>query len=162
MVNSTTTPITGTPSGAFPDGVLPPTPVNLTGAKTLGTEHNGAAITLDAAAGQAITLPAATGSGNAFRLFVKTTITSNSTTIKVANGDDVLTGVALNAADGGNTVVAFETAATSDTITLDGSTTGGIKGDQIELIDIAENLWAVKIVGSATGTEATPFSATVS
>ena len=45
---------------------------------------------------------------------------------------------------------------------MNGSTTGGIAGDIVELEDIATNLWSVKVLGSATGTEATPFSAAVS
>jgi hypothetical protein len=44
---------------------------------------------------------------------------------------------------------------------MDGSTKGGIKGDIIELEDIAADTWSVRVMGSATGTEATPFSAAV-
>jgi hypothetical protein len=123
--------------------------------------HSGRTVLLDRAAGQAVTLPAATGSGNSYKFFVLTTITSNSTTIKVV-GDDVMAGLAIVANDGGDTASIFETAATSDTITFDGSTTGGIRGATVELQDVAADLWSVRIVGAATGTEATPFSATVS
>lgn len=122
--------------------------------------HSGRTVLLDRAAGQAVTLPAATGSGNSYTFFVLTTITSNSTTIKVV-GDDVMAGLAIVANDGGDTASIFETAATSDTITFDGSTTGGIRGATVELQDVAADLWSVRIVGAATGTEATPFSATV-
>ena len=123
--------------------------------------HAGRTVLLDRAAGQAVTLPAATGTGNAYKFFVLTTITSNTTTIKVV-GDDVMAGLAIVANDGGDTASIFETAATSDTITFDGSTTGGIRGATVELQDVAADLWSVRIVGAATGTEATPFSATVS
>jgi hypothetical protein len=123
--------------------------------------HSGRTVLLDRAAGQALTLPAATGSGNKYVFFVKTTITSNTTTIKVV-GDDVLAGLAIVANDGGDTASIFETAADSDTITFDGSTTGGIRGATVELQDVAADLWFVRVVGAATGTEATPFSATVS
>ena len=124
--------------------------------------HAGRTVLLDRAAGQALTLPAATGTGNAYKFFVKTTITSNTTTIKVADATDVMAGMAIVANDGGATASIFETAADSDTITFDGSTTGGILGAVVELQDVAANLWAVKVTGAATGTEATPFSATVS
>lgn len=123
--------------------------------------HAGRTILLDRAAGVTCTLPAATGSGNTYMFFVKTTVTSNSDIIKVADSTDVMSGLALSFQDGGNTTVGFETAADTDTITLDGSTTGGIAGGQITLQDVATNLWRVNIVQSATGTEATPFSATV-
>ncbi len=62
--------------------------------------HAGRTVLLDRAAGQAVTLPAATGSGNAYNFFVVTTITSNSTTIKVADATDVMAGVAVTAAVG--------------------------------------------------------------
>jgi len=124
--------------------------------------HSGRTVLLDRAAGQAVTLPAASGSGNSYKFFVLTTITSNTTTIKVADGTDVRASVAIVANDSDATASIFETASTSDTITFDGSTTGGILGATVELQDVATNLWSVRVVGAATGTEATPFSATVS
>ncbi|MGV2071665.1 hypothetical protein ACQZ4Z_13005 [Agrobacterium vitis] len=123
--------------------------------------HDGALTVLNRAAGIAVTLPAATGTGAVYEFMIGTTITSNSTTIKVANSIDVMSGTAINAQDGGDTAIAFETAVDSDTITLNGTTTGGIKGDRIKLVDAASGLWAVNVVGSATGAEVTPFSATV-
>ena len=131
-------------------------------ASVTSAAHSGRTVLLDRAAGQALTLPAATGTGNSYKFMVLTTITSNSTTIKVADATDVMTGAAIVANDGGNSASIFETAADSDTITFNGSTTGGIKGAVVELQDVATNLWSVRIVGAATGTEATPFSATVS
>lgn len=138
-------------------------PISVTAATLTVTaaSHAGATIVLNRAAGTTVTLPASTGSGYKYTFVVGTTVTSNSDIIKVANSSDVMTGVAINAADGGDTAVAFETAASSDTITLNGTTTGGVKGDRIEIEDVAANLYYVRVVGSATGTEATPFSATV-
>lgn len=137
--------------------------VNVTAATLAVTAaaHDSKVVTINKADGCAVTLPAATGSGIKLQFIIGTTITSNSTTIKVT-GNDTMTGAAIICQDGGDTVVGFETAADSDTITFNGSTTGGIKGDCVELIDIAADLWWVRITGSATGTEATPFSATVS
>jgi len=125
-------------------------------------DHSGRTVLLDRAAGIAVTLPAATGSGNSYKFFVATTITSNSTTIKVADATDIMAGLAIVANDSDASASIFETAADSDTITFNGSTTGGIKGATVELQDVASNLWSVRVVGAATGTEATPFSATVS
>ena len=126
----------------------------------LASQHSGAPIILNRAAGITVTLPAATGSGAKFFFIVGTTVTSNSDKIQVT-GDDVMVGTALFGQDSADTTVLWETASTSDTITLNGSTTGGIKGDSIEVIDIAADTWWVRVVGSATGTEATCFSATV-
>lgn len=131
-------------------------------ASVTSAAHSGRTVLLDRAAGQALTLPAATGSGNSYKFFVATTITSNSTTIKVADATDTMAGVAIVANDTDNSASIFETAATTDTITFNGGTTGGIKGAVVELQDVAANLWSVRVVGAATGTEATPFSATVS
>jgi len=46
----------------------------------------------------------------------------------------------------------------STVITLNGSTTGGIKGDRIELIDVASATWSIIGHTSATGIEATPVT----
>jgi hypothetical protein len=117
---------------------------------------------LDVASGATVTLPAATGTGNVYKFFVKTTVTSNDYIIQVASADDTMAGVAIVANDSDASASIFETAATSDTITLDGSTTGGILGGQIELQDVTSGVFSVTIRQAATGTEATPFSAAVS
>lgn len=144
------------------NGQLHSTLVNCTAATLAVTAalHAGAIVTLNRAAGIAVTLPAASGSGARFRFIIGTTFTG-SATIKVASSSDIMQGNALMPADGGNTVNGWETAADTDTITFDGSTTGGYVGTEIELIDIASGLFYVKIIGNATGSEATPFSATV-
>jgi hypothetical protein len=135
--------------------------VNVTAATLTATEalHDSKIVTLNRAGGIAVTLPAATGSGARYRFIVGTTFTTAGT-IKVT-GDDTMAGNAIIAQDGGDTSVMFEAGATADTITMDGSTTGGLKGAEAELIDIAADLWFVRYVSAATGTEATPFSATV-
>jgi hypothetical protein len=137
--------------------------VNATASTLAVTEasHDGKTVTLNRAAGIAVTLPAASGSGAMFRFIVGTTVTSNTTTIKVANSSDTMVGMVIQAADGGATSNAYEVGGTDDTITLNGSTTGGIKGDLIEVQDIATNLFYVRVIQSATGAEATPMSATV-
>jgi hypothetical protein len=146
----------------FTKGVRGAAPVSITSATATvnPNDHAFRAIVLDRAAGIAVTLPAATGSGDTYSFYIKTTFTS-SATVKVANSSDVMTGFAELLQDAADTVAAFETAATDDTITFNGTTTGGIKGTQVVLVDLAANLWAVSLVGAATGTEATPFSATV-
>lgn len=116
---------------------------------------------LNVASGSTVTLPAATGSGFKYKFMVGTTITSNDYIIQAASADDIMQGLILGAADGGNTVNGWEAAATSDTITLNGSTKGGLIGDVIELVDAKEGVWIVSGAIAQTGTEATPFSAAV-
>lgn len=136
-------------------------PKNFTASATLTRSDADTVLTVNAAAGLTLTLPAAAGTGDTYEIVVGTTITSNNLVVQVANASDVMTGTHIMGQDAGDTVVLFETAATSDTITMNGSTKGGIKGDRITLKDVAANLWLVTIIGSGTGTEATAFSAAV-
>ena len=136
-------------------------PIAITASATLNRSQANTDLVVNAAAGLTLTLPAASGLGDEYAVTIGTTVTSNSVIVRVANGTDVMTGLAVQAADGGATVGAYETAADSDTITFNGTTTGGLRGDRIVLRDIAAGLWHVEVIGAATGTEATPFSATV-
>jgi len=126
---------------------------------TLDDSYNGITANINRAAGTAITLPAATGTQAVYRILLGTTVTSNSTTISVADATDVMQGAAVVTA---STPGAFYTTATSDTITMNGSTTGGLAGSYVELKDAATNLWIVSAVLVGSGTVATPFSAAVS
>lgn len=123
--------------------------------------HAGRTVVLSLAAGIAVTLPAATGGGDKYRFVIGLTFTG-AASIKVV-GNDIMKGTAILFADGGDTVVGFNTAADSDTIDLFGTanSTGGMIGGYIELEDIAADTWWVRYVSDAGGTEATPFSATV-
>lgn len=123
--------------------------------------YAGQKLILDRAAGITATLPAASGSGNSYEFFVATTVTSNSHIIKVANASDTMVGVGTLLADAGDTVVAFAAAGTSDTLTMNGTTQGGIAGAYARLTDIKANLWHVEYYSDASGIEVTPFSATV-
>lgn len=122
------------------------------------SDYNGQVIPLNRAGGMTVTLPAATGSQAVYRFIVGTTFTSNGV-IQVANATDVMAG---SAAVGGTTGSVFSTLPASDTITMNGSTTGGLAGSYIELIDIAAGDWIVRAALVGSGTPATPFSAAVS
>jgi len=125
--------------------------------------HAGHTIVLTRAAGIAVTLPAATGTGNVYRFVLGATVTSNTTTIKAASATDSFVGFSQVVSDGSAAVLGYIAAAgTDDTVTFDGTTTGGYIGDEVVVTDIASGSFHVVIRGKATGTEATPFSATVS
>ena len=149
--------------GDMNGSVLSTPPVSVTGATLTCTKdvHAGRTTVISAVAGCAVTLPAATGTGSVYRFVIGSTITSNSTTIKVANTTDVMTGRAFVVSDNTAAVLGFATAAASDTITLNGTTLGGLAGDHIEILDAITGTFAVRVFTAATGTEATPFSATV-
>lgn len=130
-----------------------------------GIADSGTTYVLDRAAGQAVTLPAIDAGeiGTHYNFILKTTITSNSTTIKVPSAAETMTGTAfVRSDDAGAPALAYRATTTSDTITFNGTTTGGLSGDIVQLTALSTTLWQVLIFSCATGTEATPFSATVS
>lgn len=136
----------------------------LAGATLAITEllHDGKTVLFDQAAGSVCTLPAASGSGAIVKFATHTLATSNSHIVKVANATDIMVGtiIVTNIADDTNTV--FSTTATSDTITLNRTTSGSARiGELIELQDIKTGFWAVRGNLMGTGAETTPFSATV-
>jgi hypothetical protein len=121
--------------------------------------HVGMPVVLNRAAGCVATLPAATGSGNTYN-FIGAIDATGDQKVQVANANDTMAGVAYLGNDSAG-ASCFYTAAASDTITLDGSTTGGLKGWRVTCTDMAANTWAVMVMSEASGTEATPFSAAV-
>lgn len=131
--------------------------------------HAGRIVTLNRAAGIAVTLPAAIGSGDVYKFVVGTTFTG-AASIAVASGTDYFIGHALNGIDGGTAVPhLYPTANTgtvateSDTISLFGTANaqGGIKGQIVTITDIASAVFQIESISDAGGTEATPFSAAV-
>ena len=133
-------------------------------------EHAGRTLSMADVGGNTdcvFTLPAATGTGNVYKFVVGVVNTStNGYKIQVV-GNDTIDGtlVAVDDDGAGNaaSVKHWPTAADSDTITLDGDTTGGAAiGDWIELTDLAADQWVIKALVNTSGTIATPFSAAVS
>ena len=83
--------------------------------------------------------------------------------VQVANATDVMTGMAtIVDTDSSDNMEGFVTAAASDTITLNGSTTGGVTHARIECTVLASGKYAVEVFTGGTGNLATPFSAAVS
>lgn len=126
---------------------------------TVTSDYNGQTIPLNRAAGVTVTLPAATGTQAVYRFLIGTTIASNNAVIQVANATDVMNGIA---SVGGSTASVFGTLPASDTITMNGSTTGGVAGSYVELKDVATGDWLVTAYLVGSGSPATPFSAAVS
>ncbi|MDP3740371.1 MAG: hypothetical protein Q8R02_23495 [Hyphomonadaceae bacterium] len=124
--------------------------------------HEGKTLVMREAGGNALctfTLPAATGGGGRYRFVVDEVNTSNYVIAAVA-GADVFRGVIMGN-DGAAATTAWRwiAGATDDTVTLNGTTTGGVtRGDWVEFEDIAADGWAVRGSISQSGAEATPFS----
>lgn len=135
-------------------------PITTTAALSLTrNSHAGAVVVLDNATGKTITLPASSGKGDVYTVYIKTTVSSGNHVIQVANSTDVMNGgVALSTDIGGTNMLA---SATSDTITMNGSTTGGLAGSWVRFTDAVSGFWMVEGFLVTTGTEATPWSAAV-
>jgi hypothetical protein len=128
--------------------------------------HAGKTVTISSTAPIAVTLPQATGTGNRYRFNIRVVATGTSHTIKVANATDVMGGVvhvqtSATTTDVAAIVAAFRTSDSSDTISLNGTTLGGAKDDWFEIVDIKTGFFQVHGNTKATGTYATPFSASV-
>ena len=109
--------------------------VTLTATTTITqADHAGRILLMGEVGGDAaatFTLPAATGSGDEYKFIVSVVNTSNYI-IKVADATDTIDGsvvVTNDSTDGGTaSLISWPTLAASDTITLDGTTTGGVIG----------------------------------
>ena len=99
--------------------------------------------------------------GAKFEIFSSITKTGN-LVVQVANANDVMVGSAILIDDTSDNVVGFETVAASDTITLNGTTTGGVTFSRIVCTAISSTQWKVEVTSACTTTPATPFSAAVS
>lgn len=132
-------------------------------AVAINGKHTDRNVVLAHAGGVTATLPKATGSGDTYTFTVGVLATANSHIIKCGSTSDVIQGsILISDTDSAGTASAWSTNATSDTITLNRSTTGSvIKGEQLVLQDIANNTWAVSGMLSCTGTAITPFGSTV-
>ena len=142
--------------------------------------HSGRIVHNDAAGAVTYTLPAVNANSdsavagpgadlnNLSNVGAKFTIVSSITKtgsliVQVANATDVMTGTAIIVdTDTNDNTEGFMTASTSDTITLNGSTTGGVTHATIECTVLASGKYAVKVFTGGTGDLATPFSAAVS
>ena len=129
-------------------------------------EHAGRVIAFGKLAGTIVTLPAATGTGNTYTFVISIAATTNANIIKVANATDVMDGSLMiqqdTDVDGTNKI--WRADAADDTITMAGAaTTGGIIGGKITCTDYKSGFWSCQgFTQSGGGSEATPFSATVS
>lgn len=119
-------------------------------------DHDEKVILLGAAAITA-TLPPATGSGAVYTFF--TTVQATAQVIQVTATDTFGGGVAISEDIAGVTMLC---AVTSDTLTMNGTTKGGLVGSHATFTDVASGKWMVEGFLAANGNEATPWSADVS
>lgn len=131
-------------------------------------EHAGRTLLLGEVGGNAnvvLTLPDATGSGNIYHFIVSVAMGGSTTyKIQVPDANNTITGQIMYLDEDGTAVTSFPTVATSDTITLNSGTQGGLVGDTLTLIDIAADKYAVSgnMRVAAGANPSTPFTAAVS
>lgn len=131
--------------------------------------HDGKTCMLGEVGGNALvtlTLPEATGSGAKFKFAVSVVNTSSYVIVVADTTNANFIGNVINQdADLVGTIAAimYPAPANADTITLNGTTTGGQLGDWLELTDVATDVWLVNGVVScpAGSNTATCFSAAV-
>lgn len=120
--------------------------------------HDGKTLVIDnATKALTVNLPAATGSGARYRAVLMTSITNgagNSITF-VATGAHMF-GIHWVLSDGAAAVLGYA-AGGATSINFNGTTKGGIKGDIVEIEDVATSVLIVRVMTQETGTEATSF-----
>lgn len=108
-----------------------------------------------------ITLPPATGSGDIYRVAVGA-VNTNGHKIQVT-ADDTIKGVVQMLDNDSNAVTGYAGSGTDDTITMNGTTTGGQVGDTLVFEDVKTDVWSVSgtLLVPAGSNVADPFSAAV-
>lgn len=122
--------------------------------------HAGKMVVINSASPIAVSLPAATGTGNVYKFKFGVAATGTSSTI-AANGSDVIEGLAIvHTTDTLVQASSWATTATSDKVEANGTTKGGVPGDTWVFVDAESAVWQVNGVIAQTGSVASPFSAT--
>ena len=144
-----------------------PSPTRVTAAGTTALkltqeEHADKTVVQDVictGASMTYTLPKSEGNGDTYRVFNNAVQTVS--LVVAALGADVMSGVAVMLEQVGDVEdVVFYTTASSDKATLNATTTGGLRGDIIECVDMTPGTWLVRATLFSSGNTATPFSET--
>lgn len=146
---------------SFPGAVTGKKKVISGSGATASLSHNdsGATVLFDRAAGIVFTLPAPVV-GTWFDFIVTTTITSNAAKIITNTGTVFLEGAYTNVdTDTSNAVAAFNgNGSTHVAISMNGTTTGAIKGTCLRLQCVSSTMWNVTGTVLGSGTVATAFA----
>lgn len=127
--------------------------------RTLLATETGSKCLFDRAAGIVYTLPAPVV-GLEFEFFVPATVTSNAHKVITDSSSTFLTGSLMNIdTDTSNAVAAWTgDGSTHLSVSMNGTTTGGLKGTWLRFTCVSSTLWLVTGVDEGNGTVATPFA----
>lgn len=125
---------------------------------TLTGPDTGGLILMDRAAGSAIALPSAPADGTNFTFQTKTDPSTGNYTI-TTGGSDIFAGSTYSKVAGAVDTMFSATAGTETIITLNGTTSGGLIGTDIDMVYRADGAaWYVSGVNRSSGVVITPFS----
>jgi hypothetical protein len=122
---------------------------------TLTPAQSGAMVLLDTAAGSIVTLPTP-AEGINYTFAVSTSVTSNSHIIGGAAGEFLAGGIQMMIDTTAVSEGQFLDGATHLTLTMNGSTTGGLIGTTLEFTAYSTTQWLVTGLVAGSGTLATP------
>jgi|TARA_R110001583_G_scaffold16234_11_gene66245 hypothetical protein len=139
--------------------IQPTTPINDTSFTASMGNSGGILVMSHSAAQSTVTLPSSSGNGLTLKIAIGAVNTNNHRII-CAGSDKIGGSVNLIDLDGSDQSAFAANAASTNTITMNGTTTGGQIGDYIELMSIAAGKWAVigQLVCPTGSNPATPFS----
>lgn len=145
--------VSGTITGARSTTIL-----GSSGNTTVTAANSSATYLFDTAAGITYTLPAPVV-GLSYTFVVTTSVTSSNHKVITSAGTVLLQGVITSATTAASV---FESVIGSSNIsvTMNGTTTGGLVGTQLEFKCLSATLWQVYGTNFTSGTTATPFANT--
>lgn len=127
-------------------------------AKTLVAGDSGAVVLLDTAAGSTVTLPAPVA-GMYFDVAVSTSVTSNSHIVQTDAATTFIGGGINQIIDASGTSEGqFADPTATVTITMNGTTTGGLIGTTMRFHAISSTVWNITGLVASSGTLTTPFT----
>lgn len=132
---------------------------SLTTNTTLTATDSGNVYLLDSATGVTVTLPTA-AVGLTYTFVVQTSVTSNSYKITVGSSNGFLIGGLVEGASAGATDLFIGDGTTDISVTMNGTTTGGLQGTRVTVTCVTTGLWEVSGTVIGSGTVATPFATT--
>lgn len=130
--------------------------------RTLNELESGSLVLFDKADGIVVTLPASAAIGTTFDFAVSVTLTSNVYKVITAVGTELMVGQFLSCdTDTSNTTIVFPALVGSSyiAVSMNKTTTGGIKGDSFRATKLNSTTWLVNGNTNNNGTVATPYSA---
>jgi hypothetical protein len=130
--------------------------------RTLNENESGSTILFDKVDGIVVTLPLAPRAGTSFEFLVSVTLTSNAYKVITGVGTELLVGQILGCdTDTANATIVWPGLVASSyiAVSMNKTTTGGIKGDRLVFTCVNGTTWVVTGAVNNNGTVATPFSA---